>query len=67
LWKTLTAKSSSTAVILCHREVKSVIIKANEELKKQLETFIKENKFYYNDRFLEQNSINISQGNKAVT
>ena len=67
LWKTLTAKSSSTAVILCHREDKSVIIKANEELKKQLETFIKENKFYYNDRFLEQNSINISQGNKAVT
>ena len=67
LWKTLTAKSSSTAVILCHREVKSAIIKANEELKKQLETFIKENKFYYNDRFLEQNSINISQGNEAVT
>ena len=67
LWKTLTAKSSSTAVILCHRQVKSAIIKANEELKKQLETFIKENKFYYNDRFLEQNSINISQGNEAVT
>ena len=67
LWKTLTAKSSSTAVILCHREVKSVIIKANEELKKQLEAFIKENKFYYNDIFLEQNSINISKGNEAVT
>ena len=65
--KTLTAKSSSTEIILCHREVKSAIKKANEELKKPLETFIKENKFYYNDRFLEQNSINISQGNEDVT
>jgi hypothetical protein len=43
------------------------IIKAGKELKKQLETFIIVNKFYYNDRFLQQNSINISQGNEAVT
>ena len=54
-----TAKSSTTEVILCHREVKSAIIKAGKELKKQFETFIIENKFYYNDRFLQQNSINI--------
>jgi hypothetical protein len=65
--KTFTAKSSTTEVILCHREVKYAIIKASKELKKQLETFIIVNKFYYNDRFLEQNSINISQGNEAVT
>ena len=65
--KTLTAKSSSTEVILCHREVKYAIIKAGKEQKDMLGTFIKENKFYYNDRFLEQNSINISQGNEAVT
>ena len=65
--KTLTAKSSSTEVILCHREAKSAIIKAGKEQKDMLGTFIKENKFYYNDRFLEQNSINISQGNEAVT
>ena len=57
--QTFTAKSSTTEVILCHREVKSAIIKAGKELKKRLETFIIENKFYYNDRFLQQNSINI--------
>ena len=69
--QTLTAQSSSTEVILCHREVKSAMMKADEEdskeQKEKFEEFIKENKFYYNDRFLEQNSINISQGNEAVT
>ena len=39
----------------------------SKEQKEKFEEFIKENKFYYNDRFLEQNSINISQGNEAVT
>jgi hypothetical protein len=60
LCQNFTAKSSTTEVILCHREVKSAIIKAGKELKKRLETFIIENKFYYNDRFLQQNSINIT-------
>jgi hypothetical protein len=46
-------------------------MKADEEDSKEqnekFQEFIKENKLYYNDRFLEQNSINISQGNEAVT
>ena len=67
LCQNFTAKSSTTEVILCHREVKSAIIKAGKELKKQLETFITKHKFYYNVKFLEQNSIIISQGNEAVT
>ena len=45
--KTLTAKSSSTEVILLFREVKSAMIKADKEQKKQLETFIIENHFFY--------------------
>jgi phenylpyruvate tautomerase PptA (4-oxalocrotonate tautomerase family) len=56
--KTLQAQSSSTVVILCHRSVKSAMIKADEEdYKEQKEVFgkfIGENKFYYNDRFLKQ-------------
>ena len=56
--KTLQAQSSSTVVILCHRSVKSAMIKADEkDYKEQKEVFgkfIGENKFYYNDRFLEQ-------------
>ena len=55
---TLNAQSSSTVVLLCHRSVKSAMIKADEEnykeQKEKCEEFIEENKFYYNDRFLEQ-------------
>ena len=43
--KTLTAQSSSTEVIVCHREVKSAIIKASKELKEMLWKFIKETSF----------------------
>ena len=56
--KTFKAQSPSTVVTLCHRSVKSAMIKADEEdYKEQKEVFgkfIEENKFYYNDRFLEQ-------------
>ena len=55
--KTLKAQSPSTVVILCHRSVKSAMIKADEEdykeQKEVLGKFIEENKFYYNDKFLE--------------
>ena len=58
--KTLNAQSSSTVVILCHRSVKSAMIKADEEdykdQKEMFGKFIEENKFYYNDRFLEWRS-----------
>ena len=68
--KTLNAQPPSTVVISCHRSVKSAMKNACKEDKKQKEIFgqfITKHKFYYNDRFLEQNSINISQGNEAVT
>ena len=64
--KTLNAQSSSTVVILCHRSVKSAMIKADKEnykeQKKAFGKFIEENKFYYKIDF--QNGINISQGNR---
>jgi hypothetical protein len=48
--KTLKAQSPSTVVTLCHRSVKSAMIKADEEdYKEQKEVFgkfIEENKFY---------------------
>ena len=54
----LKTHSLSNVVILCHRSVKSAMIKVDEEdYKEQKEVFrkfIEENKFYYNDRFLEQ-------------
>ena len=54
--KTLKAQSSSPLVILCHRSVKSAMIKVDEEdYKEQKEVFrkfIEENEFYYNDRIL---------------
>ena len=47
--KTLNAQSSSTVVILCHRSVKSAMIKADKEnykeQKKAFGKFIEENKF----------------------
>ena len=69
--KTVNAQSTTTVVILWHRSVKSVMIKAGEkdykEQKEMFRKFIEKNHFYYSDRFLQQNSINISQGNEAVT
>ena len=63
--KTFTAQSSTTEVVLCHREVKSGMIKAGDKdykkQKKLFEDFIKEHKFYYDDRFLKKYKYNSRQ------